>query len=138
MAKQNFAKLSVDRLVTHSTKLCHFIGSTLPLCKILNFPPKCNSVLGQLPLIYSTRGSYHLTEPPHKDTVLLCQGCPRPLQLCRGHQNMLIRARNLKFYRVALLESIMLHSSLKKIQATAAPHSVHSYESLVQNAQISL
>ena len=73
------------------------------LCKILNFPPKCICVLGLLPLIFSTWGSHHPTEPPHKDTVLLCPGFPRSLRLCRGHQRLLAKAGNSKFYRVCQL-----------------------------------
>jgi len=70
------------------------------LCKILNFPPKCISVLYQLPLIFSYGVSHHSPEPPHKNTVLWCQGCPRPLRQCRGHQRLLTKAGNSKFYRV--------------------------------------
>ena len=78
-------------------------------CKILNFPPKCICVLGLLPLIFSTWGSYHLTEPPHKDTVLVCPGCLWPIKLCPGHQRLLAKAGNSKFYRVQELEMYFLH-----------------------------
>ena len=80
------------------------------LCKILNFPPKCISVLYQLPLIFSSGVSHHSTEPPHKNTVLWCQGCPRPLWQCRGHQRLLAKAGNSKFYRVPSLEGAINHT----------------------------
>ena len=95
----------MTRLIRNKAKI--FIISqahaSFSLCKILNFPPKCISVLYQLPLIFSFRISHHSTEPPHKNTVLWCQGCPRPLRQCRGHQRLLAKAGNSKFYRVRCL-----------------------------------
>ena len=47
------------------------ISSYIALSKILNLPPKCICILGLLPLIFSTWGSYHSTEPPPKDTTVV-------------------------------------------------------------------
>merc|ERR1712111_343771 len=85
------------------------------LSKISNFPPHCIFVLAQLPLSFSTGGSHHLTEPLHKDTVLLCRGCLRPLRLYRGHQRFLAKAGNSKFYKARCVNSLIKSSE-------ASPH----------------
>ena len=74
-------------------------------CEILNFPPKWISLYPVFPLFLSSGSGHHSTDTPHKDTVLLCPGSPRPLQLCRGHQRFLVRAGNSKFHRVAWVKS---------------------------------